>query len=92
MNDYNILECRIEFKGNNLHRITVLVEISKNDVRAIYATNKSVGGYIHFYVDTPITNNLIQQVAGMGYETVDRDEIFPGWRKRYLNGYYVNET
>lgn len=36
----NILESRIEFKNNKLFRITVLVEFSKGDVRAIYADTK----------------------------------------------------
>jgi len=42
----NILESRIEFKNNKLFRITVLVEFSKGDVRAIYADTKPKGGYM----------------------------------------------
>ena len=45
---YNILECRIEFKNHQLFRVTVLVEISRGDVRAICADTKPKAGYMFF--------------------------------------------
>jgi len=82
---YNILEARIEFKSNQLHRVTVLVAMSKNDVRAIFATTKPNLGYIHLSPSSDILDDkLLQLVAGNGMETVDRDEIFVNWRKKYM--------
>jgi hypothetical protein len=52
---YNILEARIEFKNNQLERITVLVEMSKGDVRAIFATTKPRGGYMHIQANATIS-------------------------------------
>jgi len=51
---YNILESRIEFNNNQLFRITVLVEMSKGDVRAIYADTKPKSGYF-FLKPTAVT-------------------------------------
>lgn len=82
--NYNILEARIELANGQPVRITVLVEISKNDVRAIFATNKPRPGYTHIPAGATITDRLLQDVAGFGMETVDRDEIFPKWRSKYL--------
>lgn len=78
---YNILEARIEFKDNAVSRVTVLVEISKGDIRAIFATTKPSNGYMHIPPGAKVTNDLLQEVAGYGRETVDRDEIFPGIRR-----------
>lgn len=80
---YNILEARIEFKNNQPERITVLVEISKGDVRAIFATTKPRGGYMHIQPSATVGEELLQEVAGYGLETVDRDEIFPKWKAKY---------
>lgn len=78
--NYNILEARIERKNNQLQRITVLVEMSKNDVRAIFATTKPRGGYMSISPSANISEELLQDVAAGGMETVDRDEIFPHWK------------
>ena len=83
---YTILEARIEFKNNQLERITVLVEMSKGDVRAIFATTKPRGGYMHIQPNATVCNELLQEVAGSGLETVDRDEIFPKWKCRLPAG------
>lgn len=82
---YNILEARIEYTNGALSRITVLVEMSKGDVRAIYITNKKKLGYCHIdnsFGKSDSFDNQLQQVAAYGMETVDRDEIFPNWRKK----------
>lgn len=78
----NILESRIEFKNNKLFRITVLVEFSKGDVRAIYADTKPKGGYIFLKPDQELTNDLLQDVSDYGAEISDKDEIFPGWHSK----------
>lgn len=75
---YNILEARIEYKNKKLHRVTVLVEISKGDVRAIFSTDSFKNGYDSLNPDEPVNDDLLQRVAGYGMETVDRDRIFPG--------------
>lgn len=80
---YNILESRIEFKNNQLYRITVLVEISKGDVRAIYADTKPKSGYLFLLPNQELNNELLQRVAGQGSE-ISKDDMFPGWRSNRL--------
>ncbi len=86
--DYNILEAKIEFKNNKLQRINVLIDCTSgsskpfSDVRAIYATSKPVGGYMWLLPTSIISNELLQEVAGAGMETSDRDEIFPNWKAK----------
>jgi len=79
---YNILESRIEFKNNQLFRITVLVEMSKGDVRAIYADTKPKGGYMSLKPNQELNNKLLQEVAGYGSERKDKDDMFPGWHSK----------
>jgi len=91
--NYNILEARIEFEKNKIQRITVLVDCtgsyssSFSDVRAIFATTKPRGGYMNISPSADISEKLLQDVAAAGMQTVDidRDEIFPGWEKKYAN-------
>lgn len=83
---YNILEARIEFKNNQLERITVLVEMSKDDVRAIFADTVAKGGYMNIQPSATVSNELLQEIAGYGMETVDRDEIFPKWKSKITIG------
>ena len=84
---YNILEARIEYKYKKLHRVTVLVEISDGDVRAIYSTDSFLHrGYCSLNPDEPVTDALLQRVAGYGMQTVDRDTIFPNWRAKQTPG------
>jgi len=80
---YNILEARIEYRHKKLHRVTVLVEISQGDVRAIFATDTFMDGYDCLNPDEPVTNELLQRVAGYGRQSVDRDKIFKGWKTKY---------
>ena len=53
MMTYQILEAKLEFQGNKIKRITVLVDCTGNssapysDVRAIYATTKPTSGYMN---------------------------------------------
>lgn len=77
---YNILEARIEYKAGQIERVTVLVEMSPGDRRAIFATSKPSGGYTHIYPNAALNDALLQDVAAFGMETVDRDEIFPKWK------------
>lgn len=79
---YNILESRIEFQNNKLFRITVLVEMSRGDVRAIYADTKPKGGYLSLNPNQEINNELLQEVAGYGSERGDKDDMFPGWHSK----------
>jgi len=87
---YKIIEARIEFGDNNsIKRITVLVDCTSEsckpltDVRAIFATNKPVSGYYFLMSDATCNNDLLQKVAAQGMQTVDRNEIFPNWKKKH---------
>jgi hypothetical protein len=80
---YKILEARVEYKNNNLERITVLVEVSRGDVRAIEATTKQWVGYMHIQPAEQLSTDLLLEVAAYGMETGDRDKIFPGWKKKF---------
>lgn len=81
---YKIFEAKIEFKNDQIDRITVLVEMSKNDVRAIVGTAKPRPGYMFIHPAAEVSAELLQEVAGYGCETDDRDKIFPGWKSKYL--------
>lgn len=87
--DYKILETRIEFENNKIQRITVLVDCTGDsskpysDVRAIYATTKPCGGYMHILPTSTISDKLLQHVAAAGLENAQRDKIFPNWQKRF---------
>ena len=88
--DYKILEARVEYKDNKLTRITVLIDCTigghskpLSDVRAIFATTNPIGGYMNISPSAQISNVLLQQVAAAGMETVDRDKIFPNWKRKY---------
>lgn len=83
---YTILEARVEYRNKKLHRITVLVEISKGDVRAIFATDRFMDGYDSLDPDEPVTDALLQRVAGYGKQTIDRDTIFPHWEAKQTPG------
>lgn len=74
---YNILETNIEFKNNKIEVITVLVEISKNDIRAIQSTSKSNnGGYMYIPQSAKLNYELLQSIAGYGIE-VNAKKYFP---------------
>jgi hypothetical protein len=87
MSRYNILEARIEYRNKRLHRVTVLVEMSQGDIRAIYATDTFTAGYECLSPDEPVTNELLQRVAGYGRQApiADHGKLFPGWKK-HLKG------
>lgn len=80
----NILEGRIEFKNNQLFRITVLVEFSKGDVRAIYADTSRRGGFISLNPNQEVNNALLQEVSDYGAERHDKDDMFPGWHSKLM--------
>lgn len=86
---YKILEARIEFKNNQLDSVTVLVDCTGtqskplSDVRAIVATTSPVSGYMQIPPGASISEELLQEVAGYGMETVYRDAIFPRWKSKY---------
>lgn len=85
---YEILESRIEFKNNQIQKITVLVNCTSSsskpysDVRAIYATNKPSSGYMWILPTSRLNEKLLQEVAGAGMESSDRDRIFPNWKAK----------
>lgn len=83
---YNILEARIEYRNKKLHRVTVLVEVSTGDVRAIFSTDSFRGGYDSLNPNEPVNDDLLQRVAGYGKQTVDRDTIFPNWKAKQTPG------
>lgn len=82
---YKILEAHAEYKDGQLCRVTVLVEISKGDVRAIFCTNEVMNGYDMIKPGEPINENLLQRCAGYGRGmlTGDRDKIFRNWKKKH---------
>lgn len=84
---YNILEARIEYRNKKLHRVTVLVEISQGDVRAIFSTDTFMDGYDCLNPDEPVTNELLQRVAGYGRQLLDRDKVFRGWKAKYQGSF-----
>jgi len=81
---YNILEAHIEYKAKKLHRVTVLVEISRGDIRAIYCACEMGAGYDTINQDEPVNEALMQRVAGYGrqVEIAAMNKIFPGWRRK----------
>lgn len=83
---YNILEAHIEFKNGKLHKVTVLVNISPGDVRAIFLTDIFMDGYDMLNPDEPINEALLQRTAGYGRQTIARDKIFRGWKRKYFPG------
>lgn len=84
--NYNILEARIKYKNKQLQRITLLVEISKGDIRAITAINEPRGGYMFIMPNAALTDRLLQEVAGTGMQMPfsEADKVFPNWRTKYL--------
>lgn len=64
----NILKSNIVFKNGAIEEITVLVEISQGDIRAIQATNKPRGGYFTIPLKAQVSNELLQEVADYGIE------------------------
>ena len=44
---YNVLESRIVFENNQIQSITVLVEVSPNDIRAFQAKQTVKAGYFN---------------------------------------------
>lgn len=65
---YNILKAEIEFKDNQITKVTVVAEISKGDVRKIVATDKPRAGYTFIMPGAKLTDELLQKVAGYGCE------------------------
>lgn len=82
---YNILEARIEYRHKKLQRVIVLVEISQRDIRAIFATDTFMEGYECLNPDEPVTNELLQRVAGYGRQIPidDMNKMFRGWKKKH---------
>ena len=80
---YNILEAHFEYRGKQLHKVTVLVEISPGDIRAIFADDRPKQGYEYLKPGEAVSEDLLQRVAGYGMQTDGRDNIFSGWKFRY---------
>ena len=83
---YNILEARIEYKAGKLHRVAVLVEVSRGDIRAIYCAPEMPEGYDTINPDEPVNDALMQRVAGYGRAVwrSDMNKEFPGWLKKMI--------
>ena len=87
---YTILDSKIKYKNERIHSIVVLIDCTGpdceplSDVRAVYATTKQSGGYMSLTPNAVLTDQLLQQVAAAGIETVDRDELFPNWKELAL--------
>lgn len=79
---YNILDTNIEFENGNINTVTVLVEISENDIRAIQANTKTKGGYMNIPPAAKLNEELLQKIAGYGIE-VSAPKFFPN--SKYIN-------
>lgn len=85
---YKILESRIEFKDNKLHKVTVLVDFTSStckpytDVRAYCGTTAPANGYMSIGSNAKLNEDLLQEVAGYGSRVSDRDKIFPKWKSK----------
>ncbi len=79
---YNVLESRIVFENNQIQCITVLVEVSPNDIRAFEAKQTVKAGYFNISPKTELNAELLQIVSGYGCE-VDVLKHFPN-AKSYL--------
>ena len=71
----NILRSNIVFKNESIESITVLVEFSKGDVRAIQATTSLKSGYFIIPKNAELNNDLLQEVAGYGMK-IDARKVF----------------
>ncbi|KAB8156169.1 hypothetical protein EZY14_002820 [Kordia sp. TARA_039_SRF] len=71
----DILKSQIEFKNGSIQSITVLVEFSEGDIRAIQSTTTPRSGYFFIPKDAELSNDLLQQVAGYGME-VEAKKVF----------------
>ncbi|SEC66552.1 hypothetical protein SAMN04489761_3442 [Tenacibaculum sp. MAR_2009_124] len=78
---YNILETNIEFENGNIDTITVLVEMSENDIRAIQANTQPRGGYMNISPGAKLNEELLQEIAGYGMQ-VNASQFFP--KSKYL--------
>lgn len=90
---YNILEARVEYKNQKLERVTVLVEISQGDVRGVFSSNNLGAGYMKLHPNEPITDGLLQRVAGYGATLLmsERDTVFPNWKAKYIHNTGSNQ-
>lgn len=82
---YNIWEARIEYRNKKLFRVTVLVEVSERDIRAIFSTPDIGPGYGAISQDDLVTDTLLQYVAGYGRQ-IPIDEMgkfFPRWQTNH---------
>ena len=63
----------------------------RQDVRALFASRRLAAGsfkwhagkYVRITDNTFLSEPTIKEVAMYGMETVDRDKIFKGWKKKY---------
>lgn len=83
---YNILESNIKFNSNGqILSVLTLVEYSKGDVRVIEATNQPRSGYMNITHRTDyVLFDLLQEVAGYGMETTDKNKIPTEWFNKYF--------
>lgn len=79
---YNVLESRIVFENNQIQSITVLVEVSPNDIRAFQAKQTVKAGYFNISPKTELNAELLQIVSGYG-DTVDVLTNFPDAKKYF---------
>lgn len=82
--NYNILSAKIDFNSDSqIERIVVLVEISKNDIRAIESklSDATVGCYKSIEITDQLSMKLLQDVAGYGREVHDVQQVFPDYEK-----------
>lgn len=80
---YNILEAHLDFTQGKLQRVTVLVEISQGDIRAVFSAVGTKYGYDYLQPGEPVNDALLQRVAGFGQRLDETDKLFKQWRAKY---------
>jgi hypothetical protein len=63
-----IIQAHQHYKNGQLQQVSVLVQISPGDVRAIYATTQPTAGHMHLPPNASLTPQLLHQVATQGIE------------------------
>jgi hypothetical protein len=75
--EYKILEAHIEYTGEQLSKVAVLVDCTNyfsdnpytkrlSDIREFYATNKPCSGYTFLRKGAMLCDKLLQEVAAAG--------------------------
>lgn len=63
----NIIKAEIEFKNNEIEKITVFVQSKDGGIQAIYSSTAPRSGYLYLEKNIPNVNQaLLQEIADYG--------------------------